>query len=289
MDEERDLITEGIAEGSTDEPAGDRPEGSGNQSPRGSEGPPEAATAGADGTKDRPAGWRLQLPEALRDDKRLDRFDGKGALEKVVTAYLNAEERLGRAVEVPGEGATDEELSRFRARLRGVETPEDYDLSELKLRDGVTLTEDGLKAYRQIAFAAGLNPQQTRELIEWDAERKALETAFDEKARRETRTKAKREAEQELRGELAGEYEPTLKAAQNLVRSYGDARAIRELNEEGAGNHPWLVAMLGRIARDIGEGAAPRGDGRGGPAAKRASMFPVAEKIAADNRSRRGA
>ncbi len=266
MAQEGDLLTDGLDESSTDT--------TDNQDPAGTGGPGTAASD-TDDSKDPPKGWKGQLSEALQGEDRLDKFNGKGAIDKLASAYLQAEERLGRSVSL-SEEPTDEELSRVRTLMGCPENKEGYDFSDVELPEEYKLGEEGSAALKAFAYEHGLTQSQAKAQVAYTAKRERdaiaqVRRVF--KQHRETSEKA-------LREELGEGFDKNLKAGQRVLQNYGDPVLIKELKETGFGNSPAMIKFLGKLGSAVSEDSSLQNDGP--PAPKKGNTaFPVAEQIAA--------
>lgn len=86
-------------------------------------------------------GWLDRLPPELEGGKiTLGKYR---TLPDLAKAHINLQELLGKkstAINIPGEGATPEEISGYRKAIGAPEKVEDYKLKPEKLPDGVTLS-----------------------------------------------------------------------------------------------------------------------------------------------------
>jgi len=100
---------------------------------------------------------------AGEDEKLAEKFTSIGALAK---SYRNLEQMLARQdrVAVPAEGASEEEVAAFYAKLGRPESPDGYELpvpEELKEFEGLR-SEEEVAAFRKAAHEAGLTPRQAQ-------------------------------------------------------------------------------------------------------------------------------
>jgi len=100
---------------------------------------------------------------AGEDEKLAEKFTSIGALAK---SYRNLEQMLARQdrIAVPAEGASEEEVAAFYAKLGRPESPEGYELAvpeELKEFEALR-SEEEVKAFQKVAHEAGLTPKQAQ-------------------------------------------------------------------------------------------------------------------------------
>ena len=181
------------------------------------------------------------------------KFDGLNSLAK---AYVEIEGKQSRSVEIPGEGATVEEAARYNSLLRGgIDSPDKYDLSGVKMPSEDKLTPEGMEAVQQMAFDTGMTQEQVVKAVEWDAERTHQAVADVRRAVQANR----RDSELSLRKEWGGEFEPNLDRARVAVQKYGSEEALGVLKNTGLGSHPAIVRMFADIGKATAEAVAPRG------------------------------
>lgn len=185
--------------------------------PAGSADPKGAAAPGPDGkpgaADDGPWGadWRTKM--AGGDEAALKRLARYADPTAAVKALSQLQERISKGeLKAPlGKDATPEQIAAWRAENGIPETPEKYDLGQLKIdpRD-----KPIIDSFLKTAHAKGMNSEQTRDSIEWyysEVTRVAEERAAADKA-------AASAAEDTLR-EMWGntEYKANLASVNNLL------------------------------------------------------------------------
>ena len=267
-EQDGDLLTGGPEDTSTTD--------ADNQDSGGSGGIVDDASSVADDPKDQPVGWKGQLSEDLSKEKGLDKFNGKGAINKLASSYLEAEDRLKRSVTL-SEEPTEEELSRVHALLGRPESQDGYDFADVEIPEGRSITDTKMAELKRLAFKSGLNNDQAREMIQDSLAREANAI----KEIRRVMKKQRVEAETELRSDLGDDYDKHLKAGKRFLQKYGDAALTKELKDTGFGSSPALIRALGKAGLDISEDNALRGEKPPG-SPKTEHAFPVAAKMAAE-------
>ena len=240
-DQESDLLTAGIDEGTAGSAGNQTPEGSG-----GNEGTPAA-----DNSQEMVIpGWHDTLPKELKGNESLAKFDSHVAVAK---AYVELEGKQGRMVAVPGENATDEEKSRFYAHLRGgINSPEEYDLSGAKLPDGVQLNENDVSSLRDLAFKNGWTQDAAIASVEYVGK-------LVREARRQVESDS-RTGEAELRSDWGENYDANLVKAKQVLINHGSKGLNEVLLTSGLGSHPPMARFLYSVAEATSEGDVPKGD-----------------------------
>lgn len=245
-----------------------------NQDPGGSGGlVDDASSVEEDDSKDQPVGWKGQLSEDLRGEKGLDKFNGKGAINKLATAYLELDERLGRSVTLSKE-PTEEELSRVHVLLGRPENQDGYDFFGIELPETVKVTDTQMAELKRIAFKSGLSNDQARSMIESSVTR---ETNAIKDIRRVMKQQ-KQDADTQLRSDLGKDYDKHLKAGKRFLKVYGNDALTKELQDTGFGNSAALIRALGKAGLDISEDNALRGGTPPTPS-KTEHAFPLAAEI----------
>lgn len=207
-----------------------------------------AAGNGAAPPSSAPADWRLDLPEDIRYDTNWDKFKGKEVKEilpAVAKAYINTLQLVGREkIPMP---KSEAEWGLTWDKLGRPETPDGYKFERPQMPEGVTYDEEGEKAFRAIAHGKGLNQAQAQgmlnDLIKLRLEQQqSMASAWDTQRSEHLAT---------LKKELGQAYEPFTKSAGQVVEQYGGEAAKAVLNAAGLGDHPAIVSMMGKIAREF--------------------------------------
>ncbi len=145
--------------------------------------------------------WKEGLPESIRSEKCLDSIKTIGALAQ---SYVHAQHAIGAGkVAVPGENATPEEWAAFWKAGGRPDKAEDYKTDGVELPEGVTLDDNALKEFRDLAHAAGISQKGFEAAL-----------AFDIKLAQEQAQAAEQQAQRE--------YEETNAALRN---KYGEDKA----------------------------------------------------------------
>lgn len=205
--------------------------------------------------------WRQGLPDDLATVA--SKFTSPAAALK---SYKELESRLGKSVSLPGKDATPEEIAAFRKRALGV--PDSADGYEIKLPEGLELTDDlqsSLTAFKERMHAAGASPAVVQEAVAFE-----LETAqrLDE-ARKADMAKRAEEAISTLKSEWRGaDYERNVELAKRAVKTFdGDgefAKFLETAEVDGirAGDHPQFLKLFAKVARGMTEDTVHIGPSR---------------------------
>jgi hypothetical protein len=202
-----------------------------------------------------PKAWMAQLPDDLKNDEGLAKFDTIGDFAK---AHKDLAGKAEGAVKVPGEGATDEETAAFLKALGIPDTAEGYQLNADNLPEGLTLTDDGVKKAKELAHKLALNPKQAQGVFdEWNAE-----VAAQEKAKLEARKKSFEEGTAALKSEWKGDYDANVAKAAKAIETFGGDALKAELVKLGnADNNPVLLKVFHAIGERISEDSTLPGVG----------------------------
>ena len=106
------------------------------------------------------ASWRDRLPDDLRGDATLAKYDTE---EAQIRAHLEAKKALGMdKIVIPAADAPPEEWGAVFDRLGRPETPDAYEIPVIEGDAG-----DYAAAFRPVAHQLGLNAAQAKGLAEW--------------------------------------------------------------------------------------------------------------------------
>ncbi|MFH2073961.1 MAG: hypothetical protein ABIJ57_01250 [Pseudomonadota bacterium] len=235
----------------------------------------EATSVKEDGSKDRP-GWMDQLSGDLKENKALYKF--KSASD-AVKSLVELEGKLGKSVTVSDE-PTEEELSRLRTLLGVPDSPDGYTLKDVELPEGFKLTDGFVKDMANFAHENNLTVGQAKAYVKKMAAREHEAVRQVRQIIKEGRDKA----ETRLRQELGSDYDKHLKAANTLLKDYGDQELSGALKDSGFVNSPAMVRFLGKVGLAVSEAEAPRGT-TPPRTPKPTGAFPGARQIAEERKS----
>jgi hypothetical protein len=142
--------------------------------------------------------------------------------------------------------------------------PEKYDFTGLKLPEGLTLSENIVKAVEPIFKELGLTQEQASKLTMAHANALAAEnTAAETKRETEFQQFMKDSTTANIatiKKEWGNDFEPNLKVAQKgLARMFPDEAGQKLLDETGLGNHPAFLKAFLAVGKMISEDNPPTG------------------------------
>lgn len=207
------------------------------------------------------AKWFSGLPENYHKDPSVTRYSN---LEDFVKSRHELEKKVGsNTVVVPDfEKATPEELTDFGKKLGVPDSPDGYKLS---VPDGVTVSDEELKAFREDAHKALLTPKKANDLFSSLMERRKTE-ANQSHMQKDREFKERLEQSREaLNAEWGPDnYEKNKKIGEYVIDNYGGDDVKKALNDAGLTEHPEFVKMLFKIGKQFSEGTLPEGPGKQG-------------------------
>lgn len=234
-----------------DQTAGDGSEV--DQNPNGSD--PQADGQDGNAVGDQPESqtpkWMGQLPSDLKGDENLTQFSTIGELGK---AYLDLQGKSERAVEVPGEDATEEQWAAYREKMGIPDKPDNYEFEEVELPNGSSEETEMDQWFRKVAHENGFTQKQANEF------RKAWvqQNIEQMKAQQEQFDKAREDAEAKLREEYGERFDETIKLAHEGVKQRSPEFA-KFLTDSGLTNHPEMVKLMADIGQLYAEDKMPGG------------------------------
>ena len=205
---------------------------------------------------------RSFLPTELRDHEA---FKDVKSPKDIYKGYMDAKERLGRSVVLPGEEATDEDRETFFKALGRPDSPDGYDLAQPEnMPEGHAIKDEFLSEYREAAHKLGLSATQAQKLFGW----------FGDLAVRNIAANAAQQAQQkadsieQLKGEWGKDYDRKSELMARAIERFGGKDLREILNAHPAvGNNPLVAGAFAQIGEALsedsfveGEPAAPQED-----------------------------
>ena len=236
-----------------------------NDAVEGGDGDAVAATGGGEGdaggnndqeqlqvTEGDSGDWRASIgDEKLR--KHAERFT---SAEEMAKAHMDLRNRLSKAVNPPGEDASDEEVTAFREKMGIPETPEGYEPPEIEGYE----TTDGdaeFQAHMAPVFHKWNIPAEGFKEIAEAYGGYVMKTGTDAKEAQEKADNAfLAEAEQALRKEWGKDFDANVRFSADGSRVFFD-EDIGQIELKGGqllGSHPVFMKGMAQIGRMHGEG-----------------------------------
>ncbi|MBD3263442.1 hypothetical protein GF374_03630 [Candidatus Woesearchaeota archaeon] len=209
--------------------------------------PPDDATQ----TTGRSGGDAFDWKSLLSDEQKADpTIANTKDLPALADQLINAQKMVGSdKVTLPGKDAKPEEWDKFYAKLGRPEKAEDYDFTETQVPEGLTVGDDDVTAFRQIAHELGLSKKQAARLYDFEIQRmgQQIDTAKTAIEQRNA------EATENLKKEYGAAYDQNIALAQQLVTEYGGDDLKAFLNETGLGNDARMIRFAVKLARERAE------------------------------------
>jgi len=202
-----------------------------------------AASSLTDGGSAKPPAWIAQLEGDLQKDEKLTQYKSISELAK---AYKEAEGKLGKAIVLPGEKASAEEMATFRKATGVPEKPEDYKLEKVELPGQLELDGKWSKELKELAHKLNLSQGQLGGLHDWYfknlvAEMQVVKTTAEQ-------------AHQLLRKEMgATDYDAGMTYMNRATKKFLTPEGAVLYARTGMGNHPETLKMWIAIGKAMGE------------------------------------
>ena len=196
------------------------------------------------------------LPEDLRGEKSLSSIKN---LDDLAKSYVNAQKMIGAKVEslIPGEGATQEQIDRYR-EIMGV--PSDSDGYNLTLNSEHEIPAEFSKEFAEYAHMAGLSQKQASSMFQAIAEKQISAAAADDAAFE----KHRKESAQTLRNDWGDAMKGNLEIAQKAINEFGGSFTKSEAYAELSKDPEFIRMMHGIGSRLVEPSVVSSGVGSGG-------------------------
>jgi hypothetical protein len=245
-----DDVTTAIDPGTEDptvDPAAEPPTGSPETLPREAE-PPAADPAEV--KAETPANWRDTI-EDEKARKLADRFTTAADMAK---ATLEFQQKLSKAIVLPGKDAEPEEVAAFHKALGVPATPDAYKVTVDEEVLGKAEDSELLKEFLAISHKNHVSTAAAQDYLDWQAG--VVKATM--KAEAAALKKAADEGEATLRKEMGDDYDANAQLAHQTAREYGgeDLMAFADnVKIDGMllGDHPVFVRTFTNVGRMVGE------------------------------------
>lgn len=221
----------------------------------------QQATTGGD--------WTAGLPPDL---KPLVETKGWKTPADALSSYMNLEKTVGaeKLPLPPKDAQGNRDWSKWDGwnALGRPESPDKYDLGDVKMPEGAPIDEQAKAGFFAHAHKIGLTNAQAKEIFGWYGG--FLEQAMTGNSQQAAEETA--QAEAALKKEWGKAFEAKIDGANRVVRQFGGKDLVAELEKTGMGRNPMLVKALAAIADAIGE------DGELGGSKPGAAMSPAEAK-----------
>jgi hypothetical protein len=198
--------------------------------------------------------WYDSLPEDMREDQNITKFDSVESLGK---SWLNAQRLIG-ADKIPMP-QTDDDWENTYNRLG---RPEDVAGYEVKAPEGVEIDSELQGSFLQTAHSLGLNQKQVEGLANWQFE----QGANTQQASQQQSEQAFNEAMNGLKSEWGNAFEQNANVAVRAASEFlsdDDKAFIENAKIDGieVGNHPMFLKLFHNVGKQMMEGSKLEGLG----------------------------
>ncbi len=211
-------------------------------------------TGGGEPQAEESGKWYDSLPEDMREDKNITKFDSVESLGK---SWLSAQRLIGAdKIPVP---QTDEDWGNVYNRLGRPEEPTGYDI---KAPEGAAIDENMQSEFLNTAHSLGLSQKQVEGLAAWEFQRGSAMAESSSQASEQ----AFNEAMEGLKSEWGGAFEQNANiavraASEFMSESDKEFLNTAQINGVALGDHPAFLKMFNNIGKQMMEGKTLEGVG----------------------------
>ncbi len=188
----------------------------------------------------------VETPWFSEENAELVTQQGWKSPDDTIRDYTELQKSASGKVKIPVEGAPEEEVSAFYAKIRGVDTPEGY---EIKVPENVAMSQEVVDKLRQWAYETG-TPKVAFETVL----RNYLQDASEQSI------KSLEVAKKELQDEWQNDYDVNFELADRFVTNDCSKEFRQVLVNSGLHNHPVFVKEFLSFAKRIATDTFVKGD-----------------------------
>lgn len=200
-------------------------------------------------------GWTEHLPGDLKKPEVLEKLSKFERLGDLAKAWMDSQGMLERALVVPDEGASADQISEFRKKLGIPEKPDGY-----QLEGDSDVKEAGLDEwFKNEAHRLNMTTKQAGEF--YKALLKRAGSQMD--VARGDRQKRFEEGSAALKAELGEKFEETVARCRRVVGKFGGDEFANFLEENRLDNDPRLVKFIAKLDKGLSDDQLPSAGLRG--------------------------
>jgi len=200
--------------------------------------------------------WKDSLPEEIRSDPSLADINDVNSMAK---SYINGQKLIGKdKIALPGKEATEAEMNDFYNSLGRPADSKEYTFDKPTLPEGVTYDQGFEDAYKGIAHAAGLNPEQAKQIYD------GYHEYLNNQAATSSEGSQLQHAEwvDSIKKDFGKAYSEKIDLASRAVETYGGPELKDWLDSTGMGNNPMFVKLFAKVGEGLAEGKPDTGADR---------------------------
>jgi len=198
--------------------------------------------------------WYDTLPQDMRDDQNITKFDSVEAMGK---SWLNAQRLIG-ADKIPMP-QTDEDWGNTFNRLGRPEEASGY---EVNIPEGIEVSAENQTKFLEFSHKIGLNQKQVQEFVDWDIEQKSTATEAHDSATES----ATNEAISGLKSEWGAAFDQNVGIANRAINEFVNETELSFLQDNSIdgvklADHPVMVKLFANVGKGMMESGKLEGVG----------------------------
>jgi hypothetical protein len=195
------------------------------------------------GTKERPS-FMDGFPDAYKNDERFYGYESTADMLKSHVELMG----LKGGVTVPGEGADEAAIAAYRKAIGVPEKPEDYELPQVELPQGMQRNDAMTAAFLKDAHELGMPPHMVKELFARDTKRRIEDRQNILKNIEDDHNKAVSTLQEKWPGE---QYDKNVGIAVAAVKHLIGPEGLKYLQDEGMASDPVLVEAFHAVGTKV--------------------------------------
>ena len=184
------------------------------------------------------------IPEAYRNEGWATKYKTPDELFKGIShmSKMMGQKQVVEGIQIPGEGATDEDYAKFYQSIGRPESPDKYSFSEVQAHEGFDI-ESEKQGFAESVHKLGLTQKQADELFKIHISRTNEKFQASQAQVKETFDKA-------LVTAFGNEFQKGLDSAKKGAKALGIAD---KLDSEGLSANPLVLQVLAKLGEYTGE------------------------------------
>jgi hypothetical protein len=193
-----------------------------------------------------PGKWIAQLPDDLKGNEELKKYQ---TLKDFANAHLQTISGMKGMIRLPGKDAKPEDIQSFKKAIGVPEKPDAYTFEPMNLPEGVSLDDNLVTWFKDLAHKAGLSTEQAKQIY-GEYVKRTVDTVV---AHNKELSDGKVKLEADMKKEWGDNYNEKIALARKVVFEVAPEGFAKFLEDTKLGNHPLMTKFCAKVGDMMSE------------------------------------